>query len=88
MMKDSHFFDDLAKMAGGAAGSMLELKRELEAMVSAQIEKLAANMQLVNRDEFETVRLMATKAREENEKLKKRLMELEAKLAGHDHKNN
>lgn len=80
MQKDNAFFEEFAKLAGGAAGGILGLKREIEAMVSGQLEKLLVKMHLVTREEFEVVQAMAVKAREENENLRNRLAEIEEKL--------
>lgn len=82
MIKDNKFLDDMAKMAGSAAGSALEMGRELERMVAAQLEKGLARMKLVTRDEFDAVQAMAVKALEENEKLRARLDALEQGKAG------
>ena len=57
------------------------MKREIEDMVSLQLEKLLQRMNLVSREEFDTVSGMLSKAREEQENLKKKLEELEKKLA-------
>lgn len=80
MQKDHKFFDDLAKLASNAGGTLLEMKREMEAMVSTQTEKILRRMDLVTKDEFTAVRDMAAKARTEQEKLEKRIIELEKKL--------
>lgn len=77
MQKDSRFMDDLARMMSGATGAMFDVKREMEAMVAGQMEKLLAKMHLVTRDEFEAVREMARHARAENEALAARLDALE-----------
>ena len=77
MQMDNKFFDDLAKMASGAAGGFLEMKRELESAVSMQVEKMLQRMNLVTKEEFDTVMGMLAKSREEQEKLKVRLDALE-----------
>lgn len=77
MQKDNKFFDDLAKAASGAAGSMLGMKREIEDLVSAQIEKLLFKMNLSTKEEVDTALAMMTKIREEQENIKKRLDALE-----------
>jgi BMFP domain-containing protein YqiC len=46
------------------------------------IERWLADANLVTREEFDAVREMATKAREENESLAARIAALEAELAG------
>jgi BMFP domain-containing protein YqiC len=73
MQKDSHFFEDLAKMTSGAAGAMMDMKREFDQMIAEKIGQFVSNGQFVTREEFEVVRDMAQKAREENEALKAEL---------------
>ncbi len=77
MQKDHKIFDDLSRMASGAAGSLLDMKREIEASVQAQVEKVIDRMNLVTREEFDTVKAMAEAARAENEALKARIEALE-----------
>lgn len=79
MMKDSKLFDDFAKMASSAAGSMMDMKREIEAMVQAKIDSWLAKSHLVTREEFEVVKDMAQKARAENDALRKELEALKPK---------
>ena len=74
-------FDDLAKLMTDAAGVAQGVRREVETIAKTQIERLLSNMDVVQREEFEAVREMAILAREQNEKLEKRIAELEAKLA-------
>lgn len=81
MQKDSKLFDDIARMASGAAGMVMDGAREAEAMLLAQVEKILARMNLVRREEFEVVREMAANARLEQEKLAARLETLEKQLA-------
>ncbi len=80
MQKDSKIFEDLAKMASSAGSTFLEMKRDVEQMSISQMEKLLRKMDLVTRDDFIVVQDMATKARTEQEKLEKRVAELEKKL--------
>ena len=81
MQKDNKFFEDIARLASGAAGGFVEMKREIEDMVSLQLEKLLQRMNLVSREEFDTISGMLAKSREEQENMKKKLEELEKKLA-------
>lgn len=78
MLKDTKLFDDVAKMAASAAGSALDMKRELEAMVHSKIEAYLARTSLVTREEFEVVKEMAVRARTENEALREELAALKA----------
>lgn len=76
MQKDSHFFEDLAKMTSGAAGAMMDMKREFESMIADKMGQFMASNQFVTREEFDVVRDMAQKAREENEALKAEIAKL------------
>ncbi|KQT82532.1 accessory factor UbiK family protein [Aurantimonas sp. Leaf443] len=73
--------DEFARMMTDAAGAAQGVKRELETAVRSQGERLLNTMDLVQREEFDAVREMAARARMENEALKKRLDELEARMA-------
>lgn len=76
MQKDSKLFEDMAKMASGAAGAFMDMRREIEATVTDKLERLISRDKFVTRDEFEVVKAMAQKAREENEALKAELAKL------------
>ena len=80
MQTSNRFFDDLAKVASGAASTFVGLKQELDAMVKQRVERLVADFDLVRRDEFEAVKAMAANARAEQERLERRISELEGKL--------
>jgi BMFP domain-containing protein YqiC len=81
MQSQKPFFDDLARVASGALGALSGLRAEMEAMMRQQFDRFTASLDLVQREEFDVVRAMAVKAREENEALVARIGELEAKLA-------
>jgi BMFP domain-containing protein YqiC len=74
----TRFFDELAKLMTNAAGAAQGVRREVDTLFQAQMERILNNLDLVKRDEFEAVKAMAVKAREENEALSKRLAELES----------
>ena len=78
----SRFFDELAKLATNAAGAAQGVRRELDTLVKGQVERVLNDLNVVQREEFEAVRAMAEKAREENERLALRVAELEARSAG------
>ena len=82
MQSQNRFFDDLARVAAGAMGSLSGVKSEVESRIRDQLERVMAGMDLVTRDEFEAVKAMAAKARGEQEDLAKRVAELEGILAG------
>ncbi len=81
MQSDNRILDDMAKVATGALGSLTGLRSEIEAKVQQQLERLLAKMNLVSREEFETMKAVAQAAREEQIKLERRLQEIEARLA-------
>lgn len=68
-------------MASGAASTLVGVKQEIDAMVRQRVERMVANFDLVRRDEFEAVKAMASNARAEQERLERRLAELEGKMA-------
>lgn len=75
----NRLLDELAKLMTDAAGAAQGVRREAETAIQAQLERLLNSMDLVKREEFEAVRDMAIKAREENDALAARLEALEAK---------
>ncbi len=77
----TRFFDELAKVMTNAAGAAQGARREVDNLVRAQIERVLADIQVVQREEFDVVRDMAAMARTENETLRTRVAELEARLA-------
>ena len=81
MQSESKILDDLAKLASGAAGALHGLKGEAEAAFRARLVRIAAEMDLVPRDEFEAFREMALEARERAAELERRIAALEAKAA-------
>jgi len=82
MQVDNRLLDDLARMAGGAAGALSGVRGEIEARLKQQFERILAEMDLVSREEFEAVKAMAARARTEQEALEKRVSALDAALAG------
>lgn len=82
MQTRNRIFDDLSKLATGAAGAALSLRTEIDGAVRAFLDRRLAALDLVTRDEFEIVRAMAERAREENEALKARINALESQATG------
>ncbi|MDP2121559.1 MAG: accessory factor UbiK family protein [Hoeflea sp.] len=73
----NRILDELAKLMTDAAGAAQGVQREMETAMRSQFERLLNSMDLVKREEFEAVREMAIKAREENDALSARLEKLE-----------
>ena len=78
---NSKFFDELAKLMGNAASAAQGVRKEVDTLVQSQVERVLNNLNVVKREEFEAVKAMAQKAREENDSLSKRLAVLESRLA-------
>jgi BMFP domain-containing protein YqiC len=77
---NNRFLDEFAKLMTDAAGLAQGARRDFETMARSQGERLIGSMDLVTREEFDAVKAMAAKARDENEKLATRLAALEAKF--------
>jgi BMFP domain-containing protein YqiC len=71
------FFDELGKLITDAAGAAQGVRKEIESVVRAQAENILRELDIVQREEFEAVKAMARKSREENERLRQRVAELE-----------
>ncbi len=84
MQSQNPLLDDLARVASGALGVAAGLRDEAEARLRDQFERVLARFDLVTREEFDVVKAMAVKAREEQEVLSARLGELETALAARD----
>jgi len=78
---NNRFLDELAKLMTDAAGAAQGMRRELETLMRAQGERLLRDLDVVQREEFEAVKEMAAKAREENERLAARIAALESEIA-------
>ena len=77
MPVNSRLLDDLTQVASSAIGSASGIRDELEAIIKRRLETIIADMDLVTRAEFEAVKEMAKKAREEQENLSLKVVELE-----------
>ncbi|GAC1040481.1 accessory factor UbiK family protein [Rhizobium sp. No.120] len=76
----NRILDEFAKLMTDAAGAAQGVRREIETAFNAHAERWLNSMDIVKREEFEVVREMAIKARDENEALLARIEALEAKL--------
>jgi BMFP domain-containing protein YqiC len=74
------FFDELGRLITDAAGAADGVRKEIESVIRAQAERVLRDLDVVQREEFEAVKAMAQKAREENERLKERIAALEAAI--------
>mgnify|MGYP001814369881 FL=1 len=79
MQTRNKIMDDISQLMTNAMGVAQGAKDEAETAMSSMIDRWLADRDFVTREEFDAVRAMAKKAREENEALKARLDALEAK---------
>lgn len=77
----NRFFDDFAKLMTEAAGAADGMKQEAHNLFKSQSERFLRDMDVVSREDFEAVKAMAQKAREENDALAKRIAALEVLVA-------
>ncbi len=73
MQTRNKFFDDVSQMMTNAMGVAQGAKDEAETAMKGMMDRWLADRDFVTREEFDAVRAMAQKAREENEALKARL---------------
>lgn len=79
MQTRNKFLDDISQLMTNAMGVAQGAKTEAETAMKSLVDRWMADRDFVTREEFDAVRAMAQKAREENEALKARLDALEAK---------
>ena len=77
-MSQNRVFDDFARLMTDASEMAQGVRREAETAMKSQLERLLAAMDVVTREEFEAVKQMAAKARDDNKKLSQRVAALEA----------
>ncbi|WP_054007014.1 accessory factor UbiK family protein [Cypionkella psychrotolerans] len=79
MTAGNKFFDDMSKLMTNAMGVAQGAKSEAETAMKGFVDRWLADRDFVTREEFDAVRTMAQKAREENTALAARIAALEAK---------
>jgi len=79
MQTSNKIFDDISQLMANAMGVAQGAKTEAETAMSSWVDRWLAERDFVTREEFDAVRAMAQKAREENAALLARIDALEAK---------
>jgi BMFP domain-containing protein YqiC len=79
MQTRNKIFEDMSKLMTNAMGVAQGAKDEAENAAKSLVDRWLADRDLVTREEFDAVRLMAQKAREENVALLARIEALEVK---------
>lgn len=82
MQSENPMIADLVKLANSAAGTMAGMTREAREGAREKLREAMGGIDFVSREEFETVKAMAQKARMQADALEARIAELEKKHAG------
>ena len=80
MQSRNKILDDVSQLMTNAMGVAQGAREEAETAVKSIIDRWLADHDFVTREEFDAVKAMAQKAREENENLKARLDAVEKKF--------
>ena len=79
MQTRNKILDDVSQLMTNAMGVAQGAREEAETAIKSIIDRWLADHDFVTREEFDAVKAMAQKAREENENLKTRLDAIEKK---------
>ncbi len=79
MQTRNRLLDDVSQLMTNAMGVAQGARTEAETAMKSMMDRWLADRDFVTREEFDAVRAMAQKAREENDLLKARIDALEAK---------
>jgi BMFP domain-containing protein YqiC len=84
MQTRNKILDDLSQLMTNAMGVAQGARDEAQTAFRSMLDRWMADRDFVSREEFDAVRAMAQKAREENAALSARIAALEAAVAGRD----
>ncbi len=79
MPKPTQIIDDLAQMAGGAAGLFSGVQQQMRDDIKARVEEMATRLDLVPREDLDRVEALLERALSEQKEMKARLDALENK---------
>ena len=79
MQSQNPMIADFVKLVNGAAGTFAGMTREAQQSARERIKETVGGLDFVSREEFEAVKAMAAKAREQADDLAARVAALEAK---------
>ena len=82
MQSENPLIADFVKLMNSAAGTLAGMTREARESARERAKEAIGGLDFVSREEFDAVKAMAAKAREESEALKARLDALEVKITG------
>ena len=81
MQPGNKIFDDMSKLMSNAMGVAQGAKTEAETVMKGWVDRWMADRDFVTREEFDAVKAMAVRAREENAALEARIEALEVPKA-------
>jgi BMFP domain-containing protein YqiC len=81
MQSENPLISDFVKLMNSAAGTLAGMTREARESARERAKEAIGGLDFVSREEFDAVKAMAAKAREDNEALKARIDVLELKLS-------
>jgi len=82
MQSENPLIADFVKLMNSAAGTLAGMGREARDSAREHFRETMGGLDFVSREEFDAVKDMAAKAREEADAVKARLDALEAKISG------
>jgi len=83
MQSENPLIADFVRLVNSAAGTFAGMTREARESGRERLREAFGGLDFVSREEFEAVKAMAAKAREEADELKARVAALEAQVFGH-----
>ena len=81
MQSDNPIIADFVKLANSAAGTLAGMTREARDGARERMKEALGGLDFVSREEFDAVKDMASRAREDCAKFEARIAALEARLA-------
>jgi len=81
MQSENPIIADFVKLANSAAGTLAGMTREARDGAREKMKEALGGLDFVSREEFDAVKDVASRAREDCAKLEARVASLEAKLA-------
>ena len=81
MQSENPIIADFVKLANSAAGTLAGMTREAREGARERMKEALGGLDFVSREEFDAVKDMASRAREDSAKLEARIAALEAQLA-------
>lgn len=79
MVNKSTLLDDVAKLAGGAAGTLNSMRSQVKNDIKARVEEVAMRLDLVPREDLDRVEALLARTMQKQDEIIKRLEELEKK---------